>query len=345
MGDHIFISYSSKNKVIADAVCHKLEERKMKCWMAPRDITPGANYAEELIKAIDNSTLFVLIFSEDSNKSPHVLRECERAVSRGIPIVPFRISDILPGEALQYFIGPQHWLDAITAPCAAHIDRLADTVHILLTQEDLTKKSAGEALADAEALAVQRQHQVVRMRRGMTVLAAVVVVFAVVGGAWFYTQQMNQASMTLVPFTDKAAGFQMQVPQGWTKSQPSPVAGQPPIAVIVYLPTNNQSENVFVNNVSANGASFDNVTSTNLNTAQNLVNTNQITMQESGLTTWAGQNAYKLVYTINSSGLQCMQIWTVSNNTVYQLTYNASPQHYTQYLSTVQSMVNSFQVI
>ena len=345
MGDHIFISYSSKNKAIADAVCHKLEERKMKCWIAPRDILPGSNYAEELIKAIDGSKLFVLIFSKDSNQSQHVLRECERAVSHGIPIVPFRISDVLPGAALQYFIGPQHWLDAITAPCAAHINRLADTVHILLTQEDLTQKSAGEALVEAEALAVQRQQQVVRMRRTTIMLAAVVVVFAVVGGAWFVTQQMNQASMNLVPFTDNAAGFQMQVPQGWTRAQPSPVAGQPPIAVIVYLPTGNQSELLYVNNVSAQGATFDNVTSSNLEKTQSLVNSNQITMQESGLTSVDGQNAYKLVYTINSSGLQCMQVWTVNNDTVYNLTYNALPQHYTQYLSTVQNMVNSFKFI
>ncbi|MGD0170819.1 MAG: TIR domain-containing protein [Halobacteriota archaeon] len=344
MSDNIFISYSSKNKAIADAVCHKLEERKMKCWIAPRDILPGANYAEELINAIDNSKLFVLIFSKDSNQSQHVLRECERAVSHGIPIVPFRISDVLPGAALQYFIGPQHWLDAITEPCAAHINRLADTVQILLTQEDLTQKSAGEALIEAEALAVQRQQQVLRMRRTSIVLAAVVVVLAAVGGGWFYTQQMNQASLNLVPFTDKAAGFQIQVPQGWTKTQPSP-PGDPPVALIVYLPTGNQSENLFVNNVSAKGADFDNVTNANLNTAQNLLSSNQITIQESGLTSLAGQNAYKLVYTINSSGLQCMQIWTVNNNTVYQLTYNAQPQHYTQYLSTVQNMVNSFQFV
>jgi len=343
MTDHIFISYSSKNKVIADAVCHKLEERKMKCWIAPRDILPGSNYAEELINAIDESKLFVLIFSKDSNQSQHVLRECERAVSHGIPIVPFRIEDVLPGAALQYFIGPQHWLDALTAPCEAHINRLADTVHILLTQEDLTQKSAGEALADAEALAVQRQQQVQKMRRTSIALAAVVVVLAAVGGGWFFTQQMNQASLNLVPFVDKAAGFQMQVPQGWTKDQPT--GQQPPIAVIVYLPTGNQAESFFINNVSAKGADFDNVTSTNLNTAQTLVNSNQITVQESGLTSLAGQNAYKLVYTINSSGLQCMQIWTVKNDTVYQLTYNAQPQHYNQYMSTVQNMVNSFQFV
>ena len=343
MGDLIFISYSSKNKAIADAVCHKLEERKMKCWMAPRDILPGANYAEELINAIDNSKLFVLIFSKDSNQSQHVLRECERAVSHGIPIVPFRISDVLPGAALQYFIGPQHWLDAITAPCEAHINRLADTVHILLTQEDLTQKSAGEALIEAEALAVQRQQQVVRMRRTTIALAAVVVVLAAVAGGWFFMQQANQASLNLVPFVDKAAGFQLQVPQGWTKDQPA--SASPPIAVIVYLPTNNQSESVFVNNVSAKGADFDNVTSTNLDNAQKLVDNNQITVQESGLTSWAGQNAYKLVYTINSSGLQCMQIWTVKGNTMYQITYNAQPQHYSQYMPTVQKMIDSFQFV
>jgi hypothetical protein len=179
------------------------------------------------------------------------------------------------------------------------------------------------------------------MRRTTIVLAAVVVVLAAAGGAWFVTQQMNQASMNLVPFVDKAAGFQLQVPQGWTKDQPS--SASPPIAVIVYLPTNNQSESVFVNNVSAKGADFDNVTSTNLDYAQKLVDSNQITVQESGLTSFAGQNAYKLVYKINSSGLQVMQIWTVKGDTMYQLTYNAQPQHYSQYMPTVQKMVDSFQ--
>ena len=123
-----------------------------------------------------------------------MLRECERAVSHGIPIIPFRIEDVLPGAALRNnFIGPQHWLDAITAPCDAHINRLADTVNILLTQEDLTQKSAGEMLADAEALAVQRQQQVTKMKRTTMVLAAAVVVLAVIGGGWFISQQMSQA--------------------------------------------------------------------------------------------------------------------------------------------------------
>jgi hypothetical protein len=343
MVDHIFISYSSKNKNIADAVCHKLEERKMKCWIAPRDILPGANYAEELINAIDESKLFVLIFSKDSNQSQHVLRECERAVSHGIPIIPFRIEDVLPGAALQYFIGPQHWLDAITAPCDAHINRLADTVNILLTQEDLTKKSTGEMLAEAEALAIQRQQQVTRMRRTSIVLAAAVVVVAAIGGGWFVAQQMSQASMNLVPYTNAAAGFSMSVPQGWQKVERAPTHDDP-TAVTLYLPTNNKSEQIYVFATPAGGTDFDKVTTTNLDSAQTLQDNKKIQMQESSESSFAGQTGYKIVYTINDLGLKRMQIWTVKNDTVYQFNYDAQPQHYNDYIATIQNMADSFKI-
>jgi|BarGraIncu00421A_1022006.scaffolds.fasta_scaffold01170_4 TIR domain/PsbP len=346
MGEEIFISYSSKNKVIADAVCHKLEERKMRCWIAPRDILPGTNYAEELIHAIDNSKLFVLIFSKDSDQSQHVLRECERAVSRGIPIVPFRIEDVLPGAALQYFIGPQHWLDAVTAPCAAHIDRLADTVNILLTHEDLTQKSAGEMLAEAEALAVRRKQQVVRMRRTSIVLAAVVVILVAAVGGWFFMQQANQASLNLVPYVNQAAGFQLQVPQGWAKDGPSSVAGLAASQVKFYLPTNNKDEAVLVMNASAKGNDFDNVTAVNLENAYALADNKQITILESGETSLGGPTAYKLVYTQpGSPELKTMQIWTVKNDTIYQFTYNTETLHYNDYFATVQKMVDSFRLI
>jgi hypothetical protein len=274
-----------------------------------------------------------------------VLRECERAVSHGIPIVPFRIQDVLPSSALQYFIGPQHWLDALTTPCEAHINRLADTVHILLTQEDLTQKSAGEALAEAEALAVQRQRQVARMRKTTIVLAAAIVVLAVGVGGWFATQQMNQASLNLVPYVNAASGFKLSVPQGWTKTEPKQDPDQPSIAAIFYLPTNNQSEQINVINSPAKGADFDKVTIANLGDAQSLADSKQITVLESSETSFAGQAGYKIVYTTNTEqNLKCMQIWTVKNDTVYQFTYNAQPQHYNDYIATVQSMVDSFQI-
>lgn len=131
MPHDVFISYSNKDKTIADAVCAKLEERDVRCWIAPRDVVPGAHYAHSIVNAIDASRAMVLIFSSDSNESEHVKREAEQAVHNGIPIVPFRIENIEPSGDLRYYIAGQHWLDAITPPLENHIYKLADAIKIL----------------------------------------------------------------------------------------------------------------------------------------------------------------------------------------------------------------------
>jgi hypothetical protein len=38
MAHDVFISYSSKDKPVADAVCAGPEGRGIRCWVAPRDI-------------------------------------------------------------------------------------------------------------------------------------------------------------------------------------------------------------------------------------------------------------------------------------------------------------------
>ena len=40
----VFISHSSKDKHVADAICAVLERRGLRCWIAPRDVTPGASW-------------------------------------------------------------------------------------------------------------------------------------------------------------------------------------------------------------------------------------------------------------------------------------------------------------
>ena len=37
----VFLSYSSQDKTWADAACAVLERQRIRCWIAPRDITPG----------------------------------------------------------------------------------------------------------------------------------------------------------------------------------------------------------------------------------------------------------------------------------------------------------------
>lgn len=135
----VIISYSYQNeedKKTADAVCAALEREKIRCWIAPRDILAGTIYGEDIIQAIDESRIMVLIFSRNSNESRHVMREAERAVSKGLPIIPFRIDDVLPSKHMEYFLSATHWLDALTPPLEEHIQKLVNTVRQLMVTLD-----------------------------------------------------------------------------------------------------------------------------------------------------------------------------------------------------------------
>jgi hypothetical protein len=132
MAHEVFISYSSEDSSIANAICHFIEERGIRVWIAPRDIIPGLVWSEVIVDAISESTILVLVFSLNSNKSTQVKREIEIAVSREIIIIPFRIQDTPLSKSLEYFIGPHHWLDALTPPLEKHIETLVDKVEILL---------------------------------------------------------------------------------------------------------------------------------------------------------------------------------------------------------------------
>jgi tetratricopeptide (TPR) repeat protein len=133
----VFISYSKEDKPTADAICASLEAQRIRCWIAPRDVLPGDYFPEAIIQAIEMSRIMVLVFSSHSNKSGHVMRELTKAVSKGVIIIPFRIEDVLPSQAMEYLIGVPHWLDAMTPPLEKHIQKLDQTVKILLEKQKM----------------------------------------------------------------------------------------------------------------------------------------------------------------------------------------------------------------
>ena len=58
----IFISYSTKDKQTADAICHVLEQNNLKCWIAPRNIVSGKNYAKEIMDGLKEAKVVVLVY-------------------------------------------------------------------------------------------------------------------------------------------------------------------------------------------------------------------------------------------------------------------------------------------
>lgn len=108
----VFISYSSKNKTVADAVCHILEENGIPCWIAPRNVVPGEGFGGNIVKAIRHCSLMVLIYSADSNRSEHVANEVDRAFSANKTIIPFAMDDTPMNDDFDYYLSRKHWLIA-----------------------------------------------------------------------------------------------------------------------------------------------------------------------------------------------------------------------------------------
>jgi hypothetical protein len=122
---HIFLSYSTTDRLFADDLLRRLESKGVRVWMAPRDVRPGSDYSESIQDAIETSAAVVALVSGEANRSRHVRAEIEIAFSAGKPLFPVRFSDVAPAKGLALFLGLGHWTDLFGADEAANLDRLA----------------------------------------------------------------------------------------------------------------------------------------------------------------------------------------------------------------------------
>jgi hypothetical protein len=143
MTHDVFISYSSRDKTVADSMCAKLERENIRCWIAPRDVPPGQTWPAALVEAIGHARVFVLILSNGSNNSAQVLREVGEALDKGIPVIPFRIEDVIPSKEMGYYLRGIHWLDAMTPPLERHLNSLSSTLKTLLLAPQSERPPSG----------------------------------------------------------------------------------------------------------------------------------------------------------------------------------------------------------
>ena len=136
---YIFISHSTVNEVIAEDICNILENAGHRCFIAQRDIKKGYEYAAEIVEGIDDCDAMLLLLSKEAAESPHVLREIERAVSKKIPIIVYKLEEVQLTKSLEYFLMTHQW---ITNPKNDYEDIL-ECIEIMMVgeKEDLGKTS------------------------------------------------------------------------------------------------------------------------------------------------------------------------------------------------------------
>lgn len=127
----VFVSYASADKKVADALCAILEQRGLRCWIAPRDVV-DPTWAAALARAVPAAKAFCCVLSRSYSESPQTAREIDAAIAAGLPIVPLRIEDVSPSGAMAHYLRTIHWMDALTPPRKRAMQRLADQVAALL---------------------------------------------------------------------------------------------------------------------------------------------------------------------------------------------------------------------
>lgn len=112
----VFISYSSHDQKVVEGLCAYLEQYKIRCFVAYRDIPRGVVWARAIVDALDESRMMVVVFSEHFNNSDQVDREIELASEDKKPILTFRISNDVFKGAKKYYLKNINWIDAFPNP-------------------------------------------------------------------------------------------------------------------------------------------------------------------------------------------------------------------------------------
>ncbi|MBD3369539.1 TIR domain-containing protein [Candidatus Fermentibacteria bacterium] len=141
MSGHVFLSHSSHDTGTVEKILEYLESRGVRCWIAPRDIPPGSDWAESIMNALAGSETMIMVLSSSSNQSAQVRREVEHAVNAGVSIIPVIVDGTEPSVALRYYISAHQWVDASGGLDEGFLRRLADS---LLEEQSEAETAAPE---------------------------------------------------------------------------------------------------------------------------------------------------------------------------------------------------------
>jgi TIR domain/Sel1 repeat len=107
----VFISHSSKDRAVAQTICTAIENCGIRCWISTRDIGPGENYQVKIVYAIRAARVMVLVFSANTNNSDEIKKEIALADRGKLVVIPLRVEDVQPDDALDYEFATRQWID------------------------------------------------------------------------------------------------------------------------------------------------------------------------------------------------------------------------------------------
>ena len=189
----VFVSYATSDRKRALSVCKAIESRGIPCWISMRDVAPGENYQEAIVRSIRNARAIVLVFSEAANNSDEIKKELSLASRYHVPVMALRIEDVEPSDAFAYELSTRQWIDAFEG-----WDRSIDLLVGRIGQLPGAKPLAATA-PTSRGTRFSRRPMVMGAAAGLLLLA-------MGAGAWWLRPHPAKAEHSM---TVRLAGFQL----------------------------------------------------------------------------------------------------------------------------------------
>ncbi len=153
----VFISYSTKNADQAQFLCNQLEGIDISCWIAPRNIPSGEDWANAIVSGIQGANVVALLVSEASMSSKEVAKEIDLANKiQGTTILPIRIENASLQGAFLYHLSNKQWIDALGEDKQSRFIDAVEAIRPLIKKETIQKNVAeGSVLGQAKTLVTQ----------------------------------------------------------------------------------------------------------------------------------------------------------------------------------------------
>ena len=183
----VFVSYATADRKDALSVCEAIERRGAQCWISTRDVPPGENYQEAIVRALRDSRAMVLVFSEAANNSDEIKKELSLASRYHIPVMALRIEDVEPSDAFAYELSTRQWVDAFEG-WDKSIDSLMQRIGQPATAVAAAAPSTGQHRRRAKPAA----------RRNIAIAATMAMLVLIAGGAWWLLSPSGPAPHSMM---------------------------------------------------------------------------------------------------------------------------------------------------
>lgn len=131
-----FLAFSTRDAEIARRLHDRMQERGIRTFFSDRTISPGRDWQQDVVEALDTCRLVVALFSRHAAASPPFGSEVRRTVNRmreapgSVRLLPVVLDDLPPNHAVFYAIDHLQQLrmdrgatlEGITASAASELD-------------------------------------------------------------------------------------------------------------------------------------------------------------------------------------------------------------------------------